>query len=117
MPRRGTRVVRKEFFFYLREAKRNDWDHKRPCHHQPEEFALYERGVDVAGEEFVAYPEENLPTPERAAAMCAPCPILQLCREYGFATKPGSGIWGGIVWVDGKPLLPPEEDSGNLIQD
>lgn len=89
MPKRGVRVVRREFFALLREAKRNDWDHKRNCYGRGEDFANYE----VA------------PEPAVAEEMCASCPIRQLCREYGEVSKPGWGVWGGIGYDDGKPIL------------
>lgn len=125
MPRRGLRTIRKEFFFYLRESKRNDWDHKRPCYGREDEYALYEQAHDDdtpdpdgdAGEVlFVRYEEEGLPTAEEAEAMCAGCPVLALCKEYGDIGKFGSGIWGGVRWVDGKPVLPEgsEEELGKI---
>jgi WhiB family transcriptional regulator, redox-sensing transcriptional regulator len=32
---------------------------------------------------------------EVARAMCAPCPVLEACREFARATQQQYGVWGG----------------------
>ncbi|MFJ4255164.1 WhiB family transcriptional regulator [Microbacterium sp. NPDC090003] len=32
------------------------------------------------------------------AAICAECPVLELCRAYAVATKPTTGYWAGASW-------------------
>lgn len=46
---------------------------------------------------------ENLPTPAEAELMCTGCPILNLCFELGMAEPSATGVYGGVVFVDGKP--------------
>lgn len=51
------------------------------------------------------------PDEETAAAMCAPCPLLQLCFDNARRTKPGTGVWGGVAWDLGRQVhLLSEED-------
>lgn len=75
--------------------------HKRPdrfpqpyCRERPDEFVDY------------GYP---LPTPEEAADLCAPCPLLYLCGEHARRRRPRWGIYGGVVWVDERQAKPAPE--------
>ncbi len=34
---------------------------------------------------------------------CTRCPVLEACAQYRDATKTPWGVWGGVLWVDGKP--------------
>jgi hypothetical protein len=81
---RSPRRPRSEFEKMLREASRNDW--APDCKDRPDEFVMY----DIP------------PTKDRAKALCAECPLLQMCGADARITKPGWGIWGGNVWVDGR---------------
>ena len=47
--------------------------------------------------EFVDYGAGDVPTEEEARALCAPCPIIDLC--YANARHRGEvwGVWGGRV--------------------
>lgn len=38
---------------------------------------------------------DNVAPDADAEAMCAGCPLLQLCRTYGELANPPVGIWGG----------------------
>jgi hypothetical protein len=51
---------------------------------------------------FSDYDEDVIPSPRNAMKMCAPCPLLALCRDYARTTKPDWGVWGGQVWVFGE---------------
>ena len=33
----------------------------------------------------------------RAKAICAPCPVLQECREHALRVQEPAGIWGGLT--------------------
>lgn len=51
--------------------------------------------------EFVGY--ELPPSKEEARALCAPCPLLAICKESArLHEAPGWGIKGGIAWYEGK---------------
>jgi len=53
---------------------------------------------------YMDYPEHNPPTPEKAYKLCKGCPILADCARFATAYRPPMGVWGGEVYVDGKPL-------------
>lgn len=56
--------------------------------------------------------EGEMPTAEEAAAMCAGCPIMQLCFDYALSTGQSHGVWGGRRFYNGK-LLDSVDFSGN----
>lgn len=35
---------------------------------------------------------------ERLAAICAECPVFDLCADYARLDKPTAGIWAGQSW-------------------
>lgn len=53
---------------------------------------------------FVDYEAKDLPTPEDAAYLCAPCPLRELCLENAKRVKPQWGVLGGAVWVRGRRI-------------
>ena len=64
-------------------------------------------------------------TPEEAAALCAECPLIAECRNFGWTESiyANDMVYGGLAWRKGKPLdgptladlaLPPDEDAGTL---
>lgn len=53
-------------------------------------------------EPFMDWEIEDAPSPATAEALCADCPLLQLCREAAWADPPPIGVWGGQVWLDGQ---------------
>ena len=52
---------------------------------------------------YMDYDERLPPTAVEAAKMCAGCPFIKECGDLARALKPKVGVWGGTVWVDGKP--------------
>lgn len=88
MPKRAIKEVRADFNELLMEANKEGYDRRFPCFDQPGPWSDYERS----------------PSPEVAEEMCAGCPILKECREFGLVTKPGWGVHGGIAYRYGKPL-------------
>lgn len=55
----------------------------------------------------VAFADDNegripMPTRSQAAAMCAGCPLFDLCKTYAHLDKPDFGIHAGERWVGGK---------------
>lgn len=69
-----------------------------------------------APETYVDYPTGQHPDEATAAAMCAPCPLLDLCRENAKQQLPEHGVWGGIAWVNRRQahLMVEAEDIGEL---
>ena len=53
---------------------------------------------------YVDYPDDDIPTPMEAYVMCKGCPVLLECARFASAYKPTVGVWGGEVYVDGKPV-------------
>ncbi|MBT2484826.1 MULTISPECIES: WhiB family transcriptional regulator [unclassified Microbacterium] len=62
-------------------------------------------------EKYVDYEVGQHPDEHTAAAMCAPCPLLELCNINARQQLPEHGVWGGIAWVNRRQahLLPIEE--------
>lgn len=52
------------------------------------------------------FPDEStgrdMPTSAEAEAMCAGCPVLDMCRAWAGREKPAWGVHSGDVWVDSK---------------
>ena len=84
--RRPAAVVKAEFQYFLEQSKENGWVVK--CDGKSAEYADYVKP----------------PTAEQAKEMCEGCPMLALCKEYGRATTPATGIWGGIRWNKGQAI-------------
>lgn len=53
---------------------------------------------------YMDYPENHPPSPEQAYKLCKDCPVLADCARFASAYRPPMGVWGGEVYVDGKPL-------------
>ena len=53
---------------------------------------------------YIDYPEDNPPTPMEAYVMCQGCPVLLECARFATAYKPMVGVWGGELYIDGKPV-------------
>ena len=53
---------------------------------------------------YMDYPENNPPSPAKAYKMCKGCPVLADCARFASAYRPPMGVWGGEVYVDGKPI-------------
>lgn len=50
------------------------------------------------------YLSDHGPIPEDMAAMCATCPVMDLCCAYALADRPQAGVWAGERWD--KPRRP-----------
>lgn len=88
-------ALSEEFDAVLDDASLHGWNEQLNCHERPEQYVDY----------------REAPTQERAEWLCAGCPIQQLCRDFGRATKPGWGVWGGESWRNGKRVRDtPESD-------
>ena len=53
---------------------------------------------------YMDYPENRPPSAERAYELCKGCPVLADCARFASAYRPPMGVWGGEVYVDGKPV-------------
>lgn len=53
-------------------------------------------------EEFTDWDTDNPPTAAKATELCAPCPLLTLCREAAIERGEQWYIWGGLLFLDGK---------------
>lgn len=58
------------------------------------------RGLDPA----VFYPASD-DDAEPAKAVCAGCPVRQLCLEYALANRERDGIWGGATERERRRML------------
>lgn len=54
---------------------------------------------------YMDYDEEHPPTRLQAYVMCEGCPVLLECSRFASAYRPPMGVWGGEVYVNGKPLI------------
>lgn len=73
-----------------------------PCRGRELEFTEY---ADTRS----AYDDENEgrlapPTRSEARALCAGCPLFDLCGAFARAEKPDYGIWGGVRWQNGRAV-------------
>lgn len=57
------------------------------------------------------YDEEHIPTPEKAAAMCSDCLLLEMCNSAAQVMRHGWGVWGGKVWVFGREYTEGSDDT------
>lgn len=82
-------------------------DHMKPLAGRDEFAALLKatrdtptgcRDVDEFTAEKVTLEEQRV-----LAAICAACPVLELCRTFAVATKPTSGYWAGSPWRELSP--------------
>lgn len=55
-----------------------------------------------AGKEKYFSLYEESPTQDVAAAMCAPCPLLAICKASARSSHPAWGVQGGISWAKGR---------------
>jgi hypothetical protein len=62
--------------------------------------------LDVLPSPWVDYGDEDdpfvTPTAIEAVSLCSGCPIVEGCFEYAKLYKPNHGVWGGILWRNGK---------------
>lgn len=62
-------------------------------------------------DKWIDYDAKHIPTPIEAALMCNDCPLLEACANNARSLNqddemaPGWGVWGGEVWIYGKPYL------------
>lgn len=54
---------------------------------------------------YTDYDEDNPPSPIEAYHLCQGCPILLDCARFASAYAPPIGVWGGEVYLDGKPVM------------
>lgn len=71
-----------------------------PCRGRAAEFTEY-------SDPRAAYASDNegrapMPTKSQATAMCASCPLLELCGDYAAIERPDFGVHAGNRWVNGK---------------
>lgn len=84
---RSKREVIDEYNQITDQASRNGWRPK--CKDNPGPYMDF----------------DEPPTPEEAEALCAGCPIIELCFERAIANHEKFGVWGGFVFVNGKPQV------------
>lgn len=86
---RTKREVIDEFNEMSDQASRNGW---RPrCKDNPAAYMDYD--------------DEHVPTPEEAERLCWGCALRDLCFERAIANHEKYGVWGGMVFVNGKPQV------------
>ena len=74
-----------EFAAALDLAHQNDEEPQPACLERPRRFVDY----------------QTPPSAHDALALCAECPLLDLCRQNAEAMRPAWGVWGGEVWKSG----------------
>ena len=73
-----------------------EWQESAACRELPTEMFFYtdgERGPRRKNRE------------NAAKAICAPCPVLQLCRKQALSLAEPYGIWGGLTEDDRLAIL------------
>ncbi len=71
---------------------------------------------DCAGrpEEFVDYSYSEMPDKELAELLCSRCPLIEVCLKNARHRKPKWGVYGGLVYVDGRQVALMAEDDPRL---
>ena len=59
---------------------------------------------DGTGEAVTLFFSEQLDDIARAKAICAECPVRQVCFEGALARREPYGVWGGHLFFKGKVL-------------
>ncbi|HEX2272863.1 MAG TPA: WhiB family transcriptional regulator [Acidimicrobiales bacterium] len=59
---------------------------------------------DGTGDAVALFFSEQLDDIARAKAICAECPVRQLCLEGALARREPYGVWGGHLFYKGKVL-------------
>lgn len=52
---------------------------------------------------YMDYDERTPPSAVEAAKLCAGCDVIEQCLAFAKVLKPKTGVWGGTVFIDGKP--------------
>lgn len=52
-----------------------------------------------------------------AIAVCIPCPVFELCREYALAVREPYGVWGGLSEDDRVRIYRTERSGGNAVNE
>lgn len=89
--RRPVGVVKAEFNEILNEASRNGW--QTQCKDRSADFTDY----------------EERPSIEDSAELCRGCVLLQECYEFGVASRASIGVYGGIPFQHGRPVVDDDE--------
>ena len=50
------------------------------------------------------YDERIPPSEEDARRMCLDCPVIRECFMLATTLRPTTGVWGGVTWLEGRPL-------------
>lgn len=76
-------------------------EQRTACYLEPEKFMDWAdpEGVEDDPEELNRSP---IPSRNQALAMCADCPLFDLCKEYQSKQKETHGVWHGVRYVNGK---------------
>lgn len=77
-----------EFTEALEDARKNRTAPQPLCKGRPEAYMDY---------------DEIPPSEAECKALCAPCPLLAICKRSAVKNqRPAHGVQGGIAWQDGK---------------
>lgn len=55
--------------------------------------------------EFTDWDTDTPPSAAKARELCAPCPLLELCRDAALEREESWFVWGGLVFIDGKVVV------------
>lgn len=51
------------------------------------------------------YPEDDEDPGEAAKAVCAPCPVREVCLEHALAVREKLGVWGGYTAKERRRMI------------
>ena len=87
----------------------NEVDRREP---RPEHLRPWQEAAACRGEDstwfFAAYDEQRrsrLHREARAKAVCARCPVMQLCRDHALRVEEPWGIWGALTEEERAEIL------------
>jgi len=87
----------------MTEHRVESWNKRRNIDPQGlEELAFAEmaacQGMEIL---FTAEPRDlSMGTRRGLKALCAGCPVRQLCREFAQRIQPSAGVWAGTLYTE-----------------
>jgi WhiB family redox-sensing transcriptional regulator len=88
-----------------RGLKRSTPDGARPMGHVMRTDRWRDQGRCKGADPEVFHPEDDEDPGDAAKAICAPCPVREVCLEHALAVREKIGVWGGYTAKERRRLI------------